>query len=120
MSVLIEILTAILRALIPALVQSSPDTAEDGRRDPVLKGRLDERIKATWGKAGGTAGALLCLCLLCGGCWIRTVYVPHGEPVRLREKIRDAAVWALDADGKPVAGKMTLPEGWYALPDPGK
>lgn len=57
--------------------------------------------------------------LLLGGCWTRTIYVPHGEPVRLRQTIRGARVWVLDADGKPVAGKMDLPEGWYALPDPG-
>jgi len=29
--------------------------------------------------------------------------------VRLRETVKDA-------DGKPIAGKMHLPEGWYALP----
>jgi len=49
------------------------------------------------------------------GC-VRTIYVPHGTPVRLRETIKDAKVWAKDADGKSVAGKMNLPDGWYALP----
>jgi len=49
----------------------------------------------------------------CGGgtLFTRTIYVPHGTPVRLRETVKDAKVWVKDADGKPVAGKMDLPEG---------
>ena len=54
--------------------------------------------------------------LLLTGCAVRTVYVPHGTPVRLRDTIHDAKVWVKDADGKPVAGKMDIPNGWYALP----
>ena len=56
----------------------------------------------------------------CGGgtLFTRTIYVPHGTPVRLRETVKDAKVWVKDADGKPVAGKMDVPEGWYALPMP--
>ena len=56
--------------------------------------------------------------LLLTGCGVRTIYVPHGTPVRLRETVENAKVWVLDADGKPVAGKMNLPEGWYCLPVP--
>ncbi|HOI56121.1 MAG TPA: hypothetical protein PLP01_12785 [Phycisphaerae bacterium] len=58
----------------------------------------------------------------CGGGapFTRTIYVPDGTPVRLRETVKDAKVWVKDADGKPVAGKMDLPEGWYALPDDGE
>jgi len=54
--------------------------------------------------------------LLLAGCAVRTVYVPHGTPVRLRETIHDAKVWVKDAQGKPVAGRMDLPEGWFCLP----
>ena len=57
--------------------------------------------------------------VLLTGC-MRTVYVPHGTPVRLRETVRDAKVWVKDADGQAVEGRMDLPEGWYALPDDGK
>lgn len=53
--------------------------------------------------------------LLLAGC-TRTIYVPHGTPVRLRETVRDAKVWVKDADGQPVAGRMDIHEGWYALP----
>ena len=59
---------------------------------------------------------LLLPILLLAGCTARTVYVPHGTPVRLRETIHNAKVWVKDADGKPVAGRMDVPKGWYALP----
>jgi hypothetical protein len=49
---------------------------------------------------------------------MRTVYVPHGTPVRLRETVKDVKVWVKDADGQPVAGEVDLYEGWYALPMP--
>jgi len=100
---------------VPGLVRESKDTAQDGARDPELKRRLADRVRDRWGKllvVGGCA-------LLVGGCFTRTIYVPHGEPVRLRDTIERAPVWVLDEDGEPVAGEMDLPEGWYALPDPG-
>lgn len=56
---------------------------------------------------------------LLAGC-VRTVYVPHGAPVRLRETIRDAKVWVKEADGRVCEGRMDLPEGWYALPVDGE
>jgi len=58
----------------------------------------------------------LLVILLLAGCAVRTVYVPHGTPVGLRETIHDAKVWVKDAQGKPVAGRMDLPEGWFCLP----
>ena len=58
---------------------------------------------------------LLLPILLLTGC-VRTIYVPHGTPVRLRETVKDVRVWVKDADGEPVAGRMNLYEGWYALP----
>lgn len=105
----VAILEAILRALIPALVKSSQPTAEDSRPQPQLRQRLQARVRATWG------AALLISMLIVGGCAPRTIYVPSGEPVRLRETIRDVKVWVLDKDGKPVPGQMDLPEGWYCL-----
>ena len=54
--------------------------------------------------------------LLLTGCSVRTIYVPHGTPVRLRETVEDVKVWVKDADGKPVAGRMDLYEGWFCLP----
>ena len=51
-----------------------------------------------------------------GSLFTRTIYVPHGTPVRLRETVEDVKVWVKDADGQPVAGRMDIYEGWYALP----
>jgi len=53
-----------------------------------------------------------------GSLFTRTIYVPHGTPVRLRETVKDVKVWVKDADGEPVAGRMDLYEGWFALPMP--
>jgi len=64
--------------------------------------------------------ALLAMAGCDGPLFTRTIYVPAGEPVRLRETILEARVWVRGADGKPVAGKMDLAEGWYVLPDPGE
>lgn len=112
--------TAILRAIaeilvavvIPAAKDAATDTAETGSRDPKLRRRLLRRVR----RAGWPA-ALLLIAAMIGGCGTRTVYVPSGEPVRLRETVRDAKIWARDANGDPVAGVMDLREGWYCLPD---
>ena len=59
--------------------------------------------------------------LIASGCamFTRTIYVPHGQAVRLRETIKDAKVWVMTPDGVE-AGVMDIPEGWYAMPDPGE
>lgn len=36
--------------------------------------------------------------------------------MRLRKTVHNAKVCPLDENGRPVAGVMDLPEGWYALP----
>lgn len=63
--------------------------------------------------------ALATALLFCAtGCFTRTIYVPAGKAVRLRSDVK-AKVWVLDAEGKSVPGEMTLPEGWYVVPDSG-
>jgi hypothetical protein len=47
-------------------------------------------------------------------CATRTVYVPHGQPVKLAEDVK-AKVW-VNANGEKVKTEMTIPEGWYCLP----
>lgn len=55
--------------------------------------------------------------LMLNGCrWIQTVYVPHGQAVRLRETVKRVKVWVRTETGEIVPGKMDLPEGWYCLP----
>ena len=111
MTWLLAILEALLRALLPVLFERSRPHAEDSRRQPELRDRLRRRVRKTW----GAAVMVLLMVVLIPGCGTRTIYVPPGEPVRLRETIRNAKVWILDKDGKPVAGRMDLPEGWYCL-----
>lgn len=59
------------------------------------------------------------LCGLLSGCGRRVVLIPPGEPVRLRQPVKKVKVWAADAKGNEIPGEVDLPEGWYALPDPG-
>ena len=62
----------------------------------------------------------LCLLLPTTGCNTqlfqrRTVYVPDGQPVRLREPVR-ARVWVyVPSTNSWEPSVMTIPEGWYAL-----
>jgi hypothetical protein len=107
------ILEAVLRVLIPVLEKSSQAKMQDAGPQPELRERLRARVRGHWG------AAMVVLALLClTGCGARTIYVPDGEPVRLRETIKGAKVWVLGSDGQPVAGSMDLPEGWYCLAVP--
>ena len=104
----VSLILGLLRLRLPALI--APRAAEAGRRRPGLRASLVDRIRGTWGVA-------LVIVLVCG-CGGRTIYVPSGEPVRIRETIIGAKVWVMGADGEAVAGEMDIPEGWFALPAP--
>ena len=95
-----------IQTLLPWLARKSRPTAEDGDSDSDKRERLRERVRDIW---------LISILLvpLLAGC-IRTVYVPAGTPVRLRETLKDVKVWVKDADGSVATGRMDLPEGWYA------
>ena len=108
---LLALLEIIIRALLPALAAGASPSCEDGARQPALRAKLEERIRSTWGKV-----VLVLVVLAISGC-TRTILVPPGEPVRLRETVKNVKVWAMGADGKPIAGQMDLPEGWYCLAD---
>jgi len=62
-------------------------------------------------------GATLCASACVSGCGNRAIVVPPGEPLRLRETLRDVKVWVAGADGTEIPVKADLPEGWYVLPD---
>jgi hypothetical protein len=112
----------ILRAFFPALfdeVKSSfRDQAEDAAPQTALKNRLSRQIRAKWGKQALAVGMLALAFVCLPGCGTRTIFVPDGDPARLREPVKNTPVWVMGADGKPVAAKMTIPAGWYCLPDP--
>ncbi|HUU30838.1 MAG TPA: hypothetical protein VMY69_01905 [Phycisphaerae bacterium] len=111
------VLGVLVRALLPALVEAARPKAEDSRPDTALRRRLRDGVRRHWFRAAAAGLAFIVVIGTCG-CNARTIYVPDGTPVRLRETIRAAKVWVLDAEGRPVAGVMDLPEGWYALPVP--
>ena len=109
---LIALVVAVLRALLPELMKKRPPTSEDAARQPEIRRRLRDKVRAKWGKRA--VGVLLVLVFVgCGS--VRTIYVPEGEPVRLRETVKDVDVWVADKDGNPTPGKMDLLEGWYCL-----
>lgn len=118
MTWLVQLLVALIRALLPALFQSVEPTCEEARGEPELRRRLKDAIRRQWGRSAMVLVIVLSL-LSVSGCWWRTIYVPHTVPVRLRQTLRNVKVWVKDADGKPVPGRMDLPEGGYYLSDPG-
>jgi len=116
---------AIIRAILPAVFEAAReanrDTAEDALPQPELRNRLQNRIRAKWGRAGTVGALALCALLLASGCGGGThaLFVSEGQPVRLRETIKKAPVWVMGADGRPVAAVMDLSAGLFVLSDPG-
>lgn len=112
---LIAVLTAFFQALLPLLADKSHPTAEEGDADKQLRDKLRAKVRKHW------LLVTLLLPVLMAGCtggapFTRTIYVPDGTPVRLRQTIKNAKVWVKDAGSQVVPGEMDLPEGWYALP----
>jgi hypothetical protein len=62
--------------------------------------------------------ASLIALLALSGCATRVILVPDGEPVRLSESVK-SRVWVIDSKGNSVKSqnRVTIPAGWYALPD---
>jgi len=110
---IIQIVVAVLQAFMPAVLNRK-DSFEDANKQTAIKKKLNQKIIKSWGKV---ALPFILMCVFLTGCVsTKTVYISDGEPVRIRETIKNAKVWTLDADGRPVAGKMDIPAGWYALP----
>lgn len=114
MGAIIAFLVELLRCFLPAIVEQSRGSVEDGAVNRDVKESLQSSVRKRWGNV--KLPFLFAGLLLVSGCFVRTIYVPAGEPVRLRETVKDVDVWVLDANGVPVASEMDLPEGWYVLP----
>ena len=106
---LAALIVAVLQALLPWLVRKSRSTAEDGDPDRETRKKLRKKVREFW-----LIAVFLVFLPATASCY-RTVYVPAGAPVRLRETLKNVKVWVKDANGEVIAGKMDLPEGWYAL-----
>ena len=64
---------------------------------------------------------LIILCIVAlTGCtmFTRTIYVPEGKAIRLRQPVNNAKIWVKEKDGNIAEGRMNVPEGWYCLPMP--
>lgn len=61
---------------------------------------------------------ILALCVTLSGCtmFTRTVYVPDGKMIRLRQSFNNAKIWVKEKDGNIAEGRMNVPEGWYCAP----
>jgi hypothetical protein len=112
---LISLIVALFRALLPWVAGESRPTAEDADPDQQTKDKLRAKVRKHWLIVAFVLPVALTGCAS-GSLFTRTVYVPHGTPVRLRETVPGVKVWVKDADGQAVPGRMDLPEGWYALP----
>ncbi|MBN2559360.1 MAG: hypothetical protein JXQ75_00315 [Phycisphaerae bacterium] len=78
--------------------------------------RYAKASRTAWRTAlAATICALVCL----SGCAERVVMVPPGEPVRLRQTVKNVKVWVADGQGKEMPAIIDIPEGWWTLPDPG-
>lgn len=104
---LLIVLKALFDALFGAVREAGRDTFVDASAQKDIKKKLKDKIK----KMGW---CVLC-CIALSGCGTRTVYIPHGEPVRLRSDVDAADVWIMTDDG-PIASTMRLYEGWYCMP----
>lgn len=60
---------------------------------------------------------LVCLPSCTGG--VRTILIPSGRPVQIRETLRAVPIWVRGASGDRVEGRSDIPAGWWVLPDPG-
>lgn len=111
---LITLIVELVRLLLPALLERAAKRSEDADSQRELRDRLRARVRQMW------RTALLAILLLVplSGCAVRTIYVPEGTPVRLRETVKRAKVWIMDQSGQTQAADMDLPEGWYCLSVP--
>jgi len=105
-----KIISAILIFVSYFIKKESKPKQETGKVDDNIKKAMAKRIK------NAPKLPLVALLLLGGmlGC-NRTVYVPDGSVVRLRETVRGVDVWVETQDGW-IAGNIDLMEGWYCSP----
>ena len=107
-TILIAILTFVASMVKRA---ATPKTGDAKKRSDIKQAGASKLQKQTKSVIMWSFALYL---MLCAGC-NRTVYVPDGAAVRLRETVKRVDVW-IWLDGAWEAGKMDLPEGWYVMP----
>ena len=64
--------------------------------------------------------ALVVASVLLSGCGgTRTVLIPLGEPVQLAEPVKAYVYTDVNGKRERSDNRITLPEGWWCLPDDG-
>ena len=64
-------------------------------------------------------GTLIVASVLLHGCSnTRTVLIPPGEPVQLAESVNAYIYTDVDGNRERSNNRVTLPEGWWCLPEP--
>ena len=109
--IIIGIVLGLLALYVKARADAPASTVQP--RQPALRDRLRRRVT----DAGWTL-ALVATSAIVSGCYATAVYIPTGEPVRIASPIRNATVDILLPSGQTVLRTLTIPAGWYALPDP--
>ena len=62
--------------------------------------------------------ALAVIALLSGCVSTRTVLIPPGEPVQLAEPVKAHVYVTVEGKRRRSDNRITLPEGWWCLPEP--
>jgi hypothetical protein len=109
--IIIGIVLGLLALYVKARADAPASTIQP--RQPALRDRLLRRVR----DAGWTI-ALVATSAILSGCYAPAVYIPTGEPVRIARPIRHATVEILLPSGQTALRTLTIPAGWYALPDP--
>ncbi len=111
--IIIGIVLGLLALYVKARADAPASTIQP--RQPALRDRLLRRVR----DAGWTI-AIVATSAILSGCYAPApaVYIPTGEPVRIARDIRHATVEILLPSGQTALRTLTIPAGWYALPDP--
>lgn len=112
-SFLVQLFVALLKAFVPSIKEGLKDTNTTAVEE---SDGLEKRLRASVAETWGPMVALMCLSLILVGCGTRTVYVPDGTPVKIRESIV-VKVWVKTKEGDIIATEIKAREGWFILPD---
>ena len=110
----VELILGILKLIFPSIREGMKDSNTTAvEEDEGLEDRLRDRVDNHWGHCW----IIFMFSFMLVGCGTRTVYVPDGTPVKLRESLKGVKIWVKDKDGNTIATEMDVPEGWFILPD---
>ncbi|MBI9017376.1 MAG: hypothetical protein JEZ07_08970 [Phycisphaerae bacterium] len=110
MNTLAAIIIAVLRLLVPAVVDYYKPKYKQADNQSTVKAALARKIRQSW-----PVVLLLLFMITITGCVnTRTIYVPDGTPVKLRETVKNVKVWIM-VDGRQQPSTMNIPAGWYCV-----